>query len=80
MVFVYTLIDNHYTPVALVNFTFFHQKSKTGKERNVIAKETLVKYRTHEGKKGNYKIERKHPSLQSNKKDKRKELNSSGHL
>lgn len=51
MVFVYTLTDHCYTPIALVTFAFFYQKSKTGKKKNKTAKKPLVKYRTHKGKK-----------------------------
>lgn len=72
MVFVYTLIDNRYTSVALVSFHFLsnsklEKRRKTEQQRNLWSDTVLTK-----GKKGNYKIEGKHPSLQSNKKTKGK--------
>lgn len=62
------LYINGYASVALVTFTFFQQKPKTGKEK---CKETFgqIPY-SRRGKKANYKIEGKHPSPQINKKTK----------
>lgn len=72
MVFVYTLIHNRYTSVALVTFHFL-SNSKLEKREKQNSKETFgqIPY-SQKGKKGNYKIEGKHPSLQSNKKTKGK--------